>query len=727
VFDPNSNSNNRSSSVTAAAISTSSSNETAEKLIDDESTQVTIMAGKGHGGWLYVSHELIQPSELQLSILDSIMHVCYFKFEPMLLHVAACNLERGKQFLRIVLGLGFRESGLIVTADARVTVAVRSYSLALTVPCGGASFPLSQDYWSGLVDEANRRLQLNLQRVQKLKLTIEQILFRPANIYPTATVFNRLPPLNLWGVAAVTIPLSNNHGSCSSSNANTHDVLVFGGYGSGPTVDEGQKSDSKAHPSRSDKVYRMRFDGDTLEASWKIFEPTVEAPDVVYCDNFQTLRLKSAILPAREGAAACVIATKVKSTTSLVVVFGGRQSPACPLDDIFLCACDALSLYVRKPLDVRGESPGPRWGHSLTALKENGNKLCVLVGGRNTQTALGSIHVLSHVEGISGDSHLLWETLEICNDIPLLARFHHDAVAVGDCIFVFGGLLQSNLLASFGTHDGAPPFTFNVSFTKPNVHILGGNKTLPYFGHSMCLLSQSQTFATNEVAKAAFLSSGGVHCCSDEASDAGKMQLIEVSSLHDETGWSYSVTPVKAFSNFPDSFEGPLVHHSCLLLNGSTSFRCVLLGGGVSGFGFQPLFAESYSFDVRLLREAPPSIQGLSIRVETTNYSQQTVTRVPGPASERNADVVYVQKKHAKDLKSMLQSHSLLDLAHRMGPADKNADLANVDLYIAVPINRECVSQLTSNENSAGWMRFVAGAGKQELPFRSSTFAKKAR
>ncbi|KAL7556981.1 hypothetical protein ACA910_018266 [Epithemia clementina (nom. ined.)] len=63
------------------------------------------------------------------------------RFEPMLLHVAAANLERGQELLQLVLQLGFRESGLVVT-QSHVMVAICSYSLALTILLFAYSGPL---------------------------------------------------------------------------------------------------------------------------------------------------------------------------------------------------------------------------------------------------------------------------------------------------------------------------------------------------------------------------------------------------------------------------------------------------------------------------------------------------------------------------------------------------------------------------------------------------------
>jgi tRNA(Phe) wybutosine-synthesizing methylase Tyw3 len=111
-------------------------------------SSVNSSSGKGGGGsWLLVSHDVIDPITDVLPFFscstvpeggtiyshDDMDDVCYFKLEPMLLHVAASNLQYGQILLQVALQTGFRESGLIVTPQ-RVTVAIRTNSLSLSIP-----------------------------------------------------------------------------------------------------------------------------------------------------------------------------------------------------------------------------------------------------------------------------------------------------------------------------------------------------------------------------------------------------------------------------------------------------------------------------------------------------------------------------------------------------------------------------------------------------------------
>jgi tRNA(Phe) wybutosine-synthesizing methylase Tyw3 len=148
-----------------------------------------------------------------------------FLFEPMVLHVAACNLQRGQELLQIALLCGFRESGLVVTAQ-RVTVAIRTHGLSMNVPFLASAAtvattvapPPSDDamtqffypsYLRALILEGNARLQRNQEKLNQLYSTIQQVLFVPQ-------------PIN--SLVAVAVPTmdgtdNTNHGVCHQTLA----------------------------------------------------------------------------------------------------------------------------------------------------------------------------------------------------------------------------------------------------------------------------------------------------------------------------------------------------------------------------------------------------------------------------------------------------------------------------------------------------------------------------
>eukprot|EP00536_Pseudo-nitzschia_multiseries_P001884 jgi/Psemu1/182233/e_gw1.24.102.1 len=118
LFDPNgsSNSNNNNNNI----------NNDGGSEANETNNNFTEASGKGRGSWVLVSHDRIDPEALSDDENPAVPHQAWtFRFEPLLLHVAAASLADGRKLLTVALNLGFRESGLVVT-EKRVTVAIRS-------------------------------------------------------------------------------------------------------------------------------------------------------------------------------------------------------------------------------------------------------------------------------------------------------------------------------------------------------------------------------------------------------------------------------------------------------------------------------------------------------------------------------------------------------------------------------------------------------------------------
>ena len=564
-------------------------------LDEDESVEdsVTIeKSGKGHGVWLLASHEEVQPSIL-VDLLDKpgeARDTLIFKHEPLLLHVAASSLTRGRQLLSLALQLGFRESGLVVSSN-RVTVAIRGHSLALCVPLARQG-PLrpSSEYLEALIQESNARMRTNQEKLTRLYQMVQEKLFRPASpkVSACATV-RKLPALNLWGHATVAVPIGSNGGV---------DVLVFGGYGEGPDLSGHGHSIGK-RCCRSNRVYCLRHRNGTFKDQWGVVRQ-----ETLKEKNVFVSRLGVVVLPvdfaAREGLDACLLPTE-NSTNPVVALWGGRSSPGKPFDDLILYEPFSPQSSFMKPLDVRGTLPEARWGHSFTALSGKDGLMAVLVGGRNEQTTFRSVHVLTLIVNESAKSHFHWTKL----DLVLPPRFHHTSVVADDSVFVFGGLSDGNdLLESFSCsyRSSGNKMAPQQCISAFHVGRHGGNvvaKEVNVVGESMnnvgrlfcgagCVVNINDTSGAN---KTLVLLTGGV---STNASETETMCWVEIVSTENDTS-SVSRCDIKLDVAATVDF-GSMVHHCCVSL--PLALNCaemVLLGGGVSSFAFGPSFAEYVS------------------------------------------------------------------------------------------------------------------------------------
>lgn len=99
-----------------------------------------------------------------------------------------------------------------------------------------------------------------------------------------------------------------------------------------------------------------------------------------------------------------------------------------------------------------------------------------------------------------------------------------------------------------------------------------------------------------------------------------------------------------------------------------------------------------------------------------------------GAPISQEANVIYVAKTNAKIVKNELERSSLIDVIHRMGPAASTAALDDPELYIAIPVTVQALEQLKDYGPGRGsWIGLIKGTGKQDLPYRSATYAQRRK
>jgi len=547
-------------------------------------------SGKGHGAWLLASHEEVAPSTL-VDLLDEpgeARETLIFKHEPLLLHVAASSLKRGQQLLSVALQLGFRESGIVVSSN-RVTVAIRTHSLALCVPLARRG-PLRPPhaYLGTLVKEANTRMQSNQEKLQRLYGSVQETLFMPAPAPQVlCATISKLPPLNLWNHAAVAVPIG------SSGDV---DVLVFGGYGQGPDLSESEQNGRSKRCGRSNSIFCLSRRDGAFQDKWSAVKQ-VTLSDEERLTPFMSsigVEVRPVDFLPREGLAACVLPTE---KDPVVAVWGGRASPGKPFNDVLLYEpCSTRPVFM-KPIDIRGEPPEGRWGHSLSALSGEGGLMAVLVGGRNEKTTFGTLYILTLIMKKPGLGHLHWTKV----DLGLPGRFHHTTVGMNGSMFVFGGLSDTSVfLGSFAdsyrsskaksaSQLGISAFDLNSA----GVAILkdgdDGDESIDHMGRSIggasCVVKVSDAIGGTTTLVAL---TGGV---SSNTPESEPIQWCELKTDED----AVAVIPrhdIKIDAGETVDF-GSMVHHSCVTLPSPPDYgEILLIGGGVSSFAFGPSFAE---------------------------------------------------------------------------------------------------------------------------------------
>ena len=676
-------------------------------------------SGKGSGRWALSCHSTITTEALVTSLAEESDQISngvgisplIFKHEALLLHIAASSLTRAQKLLSLALSLGFRESG-IVSTPKRVMVAIRGVGLSLTVPLA-RSGPLrpSPEYLDALVTEANNRFRLNEAKLERLYQAVRETLFVPVDSEPHqgdnyTCSFGSLPQLNLANHATAIIPIPH------SADSN---VYVFGGHGTGPRND--------ASSSRSGHIYCLSSRRGKWAESWIRQELSVKKfDDEKYVGG---VRVRQASFRVLEGLAACSVQMDISDDNApIIIIFGGRAGPGHPSNDLYLYDPLNDSGVLWSPIDVRGKIPSPRWGHTLTALPERhgaSRRLATLVGGRDSAGVMSTAYVLACV-----DSHIEWE--KVTGEIGLFHHIstHFKAPAGDDFILSFGGLENPpNVLESFSRTKNGPNFPIaSVLTVNSDGHHTARHLKSDAIPRSLtgaaasCIQLKSMGNYKNVI-----VISGGVSVSNE---DESAFWALEVDFCADGPELT------RAVINCPTVNVGSMVHHSSIALPVTPDMvpRILLIGGGVSSFAFSPNF--SCCWEVSLRSEATASKVGVS--VSTTKLSAVPSAKVTGggapmipfdagqDARSGSTTVAYVEKAKAKQLKIALEGLGYLDRSYRMLRADASCPLKDPRRFIAVPITRDCMDNLSFENDmldGGGWTALISGTGEQIVPFSS--------
>ena len=558
-------------------------------------------SGKGGGKWLITAHRRITIAEL-VEALDSVLiedddSFCstpvtlMFKHEPMLLHVACASHYDAALLLRVGTMHGtLRESGAMIT-EKRVTVALRGHALALTVPLA-ARGPLrpSPEYLKMLVNEANDRFEKNENRMLNLYKGIENELFTGeySHLLDSSSkkirgIVNAFPSLDLWGHAAIAVPISSND-KASALNDDL-DVLVFGGYGLGPRTNKKNKK-----CSRLSSVFGIRRRKGVWDKQWIERNESSSKRD---CSRSEIMERK-VHFPPLQGHKACLFPTaRYAHNNPIVAIFGGRAGPARPSSSLFLYyPSQSCEFYEPK---VNGPPPAPRWGHTFTALPGHNENVGIVVGGRNEKEAMSSIHILSRITKFGEADEYTWQSVDIGR--PL---FNHTAVlqpsagSVLDKVIIFGGLENASSIIQSAHH----------SSTTCSIEITCAGKKINWTeqGHSLpkddFFASSATSFSSVHSRTRSIFVSGGVPTQQEltNTKDITPIRLFECCS--DNIMSSCKVELRLSDSELDVNF-GSMVHHEMIFTEraivgdrNKTLNEIILLGGGVDSFAFGPSFSR---------------------------------------------------------------------------------------------------------------------------------------
>lgn len=131
--------------------------------------------------WLYVTHEradlhaILQSLEQRPEDLDMVS----LKFEAFILHVICRTMECAKALLNIALECGYRNSGMVLSNQGKITLAVRStHGLEVPLVIKGR-LCVDQAYITELVSIVNEKMDANMRKIDQFQSCIERKFKNP--------------------------------------------------------------------------------------------------------------------------------------------------------------------------------------------------------------------------------------------------------------------------------------------------------------------------------------------------------------------------------------------------------------------------------------------------------------------------------------------------------------------------------------------------------------------
>jgi tRNA(Phe) wybutosine-synthesizing methylase Tyw3 len=368
-----------------------------------------------HIHWLLVRHRLISKAELVTALQeltpgeDFTDGLVTLKCEPFILHINCRDIESARSLHEVVTLCGFRESG-IKLGNKKVILAVRTTANCMELPLAkGNSLLVSDSYLDLIIGECNARLASNFARIDKFLIELKRHFGWPfLQLLPCGAENEpiTLSAVKRWG-----------HTCCTNSTANGASTYIIGGYGANTlNASTGELRDQRnlecllltQQPQQSHEEGKL--------SKLALVDDCVHAVSAI-------VRLQ------REGD------TK---ETSLLLISGGRQSPTAALSCLRLYDVNDHHRAVSFTTEGTADQPAPRWGHTLTRIRQHRDSCSYLLyGGRDGTTVYNDAYILhitfNEASDVPSSYHCRWEKLALTavegDSSHLSGRFFHAACA----------------------------------------------------------------------------------------------------------------------------------------------------------------------------------------------------------------------------------------------------------------------------------------------------------
>ncbi len=122
---------------------------------------------KNETQWLFVSHKEVTVEEINNALQNIPKDVVFFRFEPLILHVACKDMNAAAELLKKSQEAGLKHSG-IMSMNERIIVEIIGPDL-LDAPIAKEKLLVNDEWLALAIQDANIKMQRNQKRIDKLK------------------------------------------------------------------------------------------------------------------------------------------------------------------------------------------------------------------------------------------------------------------------------------------------------------------------------------------------------------------------------------------------------------------------------------------------------------------------------------------------------------------------------------------------------------------------------
>ncbi|PIN77532.1 hypothetical protein COV16_06755, partial [Candidatus Woesearchaeota archaeon CG10_big_fil_rev_8_21_14_0_10_34_8] len=113
--------------------------------------------------WLLASHKKVEFDDVKK--LDLPNDIVWFRFEPLILHVACESVESACELIKKASSCGFKHSGIMST-EKRIMAEIRGTDF-IDAPIAKGEMFVNDEGLRLLIEEANNKLDKNLYRINR--------------------------------------------------------------------------------------------------------------------------------------------------------------------------------------------------------------------------------------------------------------------------------------------------------------------------------------------------------------------------------------------------------------------------------------------------------------------------------------------------------------------------------------------------------------------------------